>query len=370
MLLVSGIVFCRLSACFTQVFVPLAQQGLLDKIPPPPDVLLPRVRLMFNDRPRPITASILTLRIPPLPRTENFDLEAPTSKVVAEKEVMSDASASDDDVLPDLVECDNDDDDDWDFPNNSWESGSDSDGQADDEEDLRRQVRDFAKDTENIDQNEPTAEETGPKSKDKAYLFCPPTHRLPLMHLFAKHTSQHSLLPKWHGSVQALVGTTTHCHIAPAPESNRDHAWLDLDSDNDFVASRSTPSKTLSPISLSPNKSPLTGHNGLMCSRAGGDAGFDLDDNEAQQQQLAVEKIRFLADRLHQQLESPDTHFMKNALHRIQPALQLADEIKDTKNRRTMPVTNGTGSASSKHCHNVLTTSMIGYRFPESNSNV
>lgn len=130
-------------------------------------------------------------------RTENFDLEATTS-AVAEKEVMSDASASDDDVLPGLVE--DDDDDDWDFPNNGWESGSESDEQADDEEDLRRQVHEFARNSENVDRNEPvTAEETGPKSQDKAYIFCPPAHRLPIMHLFAKHASQHPLLPERHG---------------------------------------------------------------------------------------------------------------------------------------------------------------------------
>lgn len=75
--------------------------------------------------------------------------------------------------------------------------------------------------------------------------------------------------------------------------------------------------------------------------------------------------MQFLADRLRLQLDNPDSRFMKNAMQRIQPALQLADEIKETENRRTMPVTNGTGSASSKRRRNVLPTSMIGYRFPE-----
>ena len=87
-----------------------------------------------------------------------------------------------------------------------------------------------------------------------------------------------------------------------------------------------------------------------------------------QQQREAVESLHFLADRLRLQLDNPDPRFMDNALRRIQPALQLANEIRDTENRRTMPITNSTGTSGSKRRRNVLPTSMIGYRFPEGNN--
>ncbi|KAH9924390.1 uncharacterized protein B0H18DRAFT_877978, partial [Fomitopsis serialis] len=68
------------------------------------------------------------------------------------------------------------------------------------EDDLRRQVDEFAEDESNIDEDAPSDKaETGQKTKKPGYQFCPPAHRLSILRLFAKHASQHSLLPERHG---------------------------------------------------------------------------------------------------------------------------------------------------------------------------
>ncbi|KAI1782045.1 hypothetical protein LXA43DRAFT_870500, partial [Ganoderma leucocontextum] len=45
--------------------------------------------------------------------------------------------------------------------------------------------------------------ETGARSKRADYEFCPAAHRLPIMRLFAKHASQHPLLPERHGQARS-----------------------------------------------------------------------------------------------------------------------------------------------------------------------
>ncbi len=72
---------------------------------------------------------------------------------------------------------------------------------ARDKDDIRAQVDDFMNDTGNINESEPVDEaERGKQPVDKAtYSFCPLPHRLTILRLFAKHASQHSLLPERHG---------------------------------------------------------------------------------------------------------------------------------------------------------------------------
>ncbi|PCH36009.1 hypothetical protein WOLCODRAFT_39395, partial [Wolfiporia cocos MD-104 SS10] len=41
--------------------------------------------------------------------------------------------------------------------------------------------------------------ESGPKHRSPEYQFCPANHHLPIMRLFVKHASQHTLLPERHG---------------------------------------------------------------------------------------------------------------------------------------------------------------------------
>ena len=71
-----------------------------------------------------------------------------------------------------------------------------------DQDDIRRQVDDFAKDMQNIPSDSPShtnATETGTRARRSEYQFCPHSHRLAILRLFAKHASQHTLLPERHG---------------------------------------------------------------------------------------------------------------------------------------------------------------------------
>lgn len=64
--------------------------------------------------------------------------------------------------------------------------------------------------------------------------------------------------------------------IADPPENNADRPWLeDSDAEVDGILDR-TPTSSPGPIHPSPNKAAPTGHDGLMRTRAGGGAGFDV----------------------------------------------------------------------------------------------
>ena len=67
-----------------------------------------------------------------------------------------------------------------------------------------------------------------------------------------------------------------------------------------------------------------------------------------QQQQIVIKRMEFLTDWLYLQLDNLGLCFMKNVLDQIQPILQLADEIKETENCLTMPITNDTGAVGLK----------------------
>ncbi|RDX41098.1 hypothetical protein OH76DRAFT_1475946 [Lentinus brumalis] len=80
----------------------------------------------------------------------------------------------------------------------------DEDDWFDDEDDLRNLVHQIAEDNSNIDEDAPTLPaEKGARPKRADYVFCPLSHRLAIMRLFAKHASQHSLLPERHGQARS-----------------------------------------------------------------------------------------------------------------------------------------------------------------------
>ena len=70
-----------------------------------------------------------------------------------------------------------------------------------DKDDIRGQVDEFAEDARNVSEDGPADEsEKGAQPVNKAtYQFCPLPHRLTILRLFAKHASQHTLLPERHG---------------------------------------------------------------------------------------------------------------------------------------------------------------------------
>ncbi|KAH9893349.1 hypothetical protein C8Q73DRAFT_648362, partial [Cubamyces lactineus] len=71
-----------------------------------------------------------------------------------------------------------------------------------DQDDIRQEVHLIDKDKGNTSPpllEEGTSAETGTRAQSPDYQFCPPAHRLPILRLFAKHASQHSLLPERHG---------------------------------------------------------------------------------------------------------------------------------------------------------------------------
>lgn len=92
-----------------------------------------------------------------------------------------------------------------------WYDENDADD-IDDQDDLRHAVDELAQ-TEDDENSESDSQDSGhgtrtmdldqprrtSRSRSVTYLFCPLAHRLPVMRLFAKHASQHSLLPERHG---------------------------------------------------------------------------------------------------------------------------------------------------------------------------
>jgi hypothetical protein len=84
------------------------------------------------------------------------------------------------------------------------DNGDSDDEHEDDRDDLIQQVHEFANDASNININElDVPDETGTRTNDKKYQFCPPPHRLSILRLFAKHHSQHSMLPERHGKARS-----------------------------------------------------------------------------------------------------------------------------------------------------------------------
>lgn len=160
-----------------------------------------RIRLLVGGRPQPITSAIPKIRLCPIKspikgpdsECEDFDLEAQGHS--------SDDERSDDGKFWAQEQEENEDD-----RINEDFSGYDSDASdsGNDHEDARRRLVKMVNEVD--DENDSGSEadsddnaETGLKTKDKDYVFCLLPHRVTILRLFAKHASQHSLLPERHG---------------------------------------------------------------------------------------------------------------------------------------------------------------------------
>lgn len=199
--------------------------NFIGQISLPPDTPKYRVSILRNGRPAPITPALPRIRIPArvVLNEASLDDSGEVSDSGSDKshdgKYWADVqNIEDEEELPELVDCENDDDTDdirhdlrQMLAGNNAESGNNSDDQE-----------------SNADDPEPTAanDRSGPKSKDKTYQFCPPIHRLPILRLFAKHASQHSLLPERHGVPRtehdirrdAVTELYFHCHRNNLPE--------------------------------------------------------------------------------------------------------------------------------------------------------
>lgn len=184
-------------------FVPKGQQVHHRPVKPPPIRPLPRICLLINRHPSVITPSLPKIRIPPLSAgslssqaasksaIEDWDLEAPSS---AAHQVEDEERSDEGDYWADRAE------------EELWGDVDDEERDEWDEEDIRAHVDRFAADSSNVDESDSTEEmEKGPQSRRPDYQFCPTPHRLPIMRLFAKHASQHPLLPERHGEVRTAA---------------------------------------------------------------------------------------------------------------------------------------------------------------------
>ncbi|RDX44376.1 hypothetical protein OH76DRAFT_1487106 [Lentinus brumalis] len=575
-------------------FVPLGQRDNSITIPAPPEVPLPRVRLLINGRPTVLTQPIPRLVLRPediaralatkqpvaeepeqedsgsgVPQTESFDVEGQDGHGIqpaSGRRVTVSVQVDGDDV-----QRDGDQSDEETFWTGGVHNGDDAEdiqewGSVEDavewdrknKDDLRGQVDEFARDAGNVNQGAPVdSTERGKPPIDKAtYLFCPLPHRLTILRLFAKHASQHTLLPERHGlprsaeeiwrdaveemyrhckannlcevwaylwsswyrrdrwklwarsaypaaipckrttmmvealwrnlkrlvlhlynrppvdlvvyaivtrtlppyriTLRSIIGDARpgrapplthmqkalkrswkrllsvpikgsyktslatwtcdcgaqkyHAYVlckhlvqgagvqspkwwvkvaryrilpfytvpingatAAPPETGSPHAWLSrmphkspvprsyvssagpVSGKSTVSASRArTPQPEVpgvpevpaiapsSPIDSSPNKPPPTGADGLMRSRAGGDAGFELDDADIVRLTEMVRKLRAGADILEQQIGQADRRFLANAERAIKPTISWVTNIEQELTRRTMTTTNAT----------------------------
>ncbi|KAI0643905.1 hypothetical protein C8Q79DRAFT_914891, partial [Trametes meyenii] len=87
---------------------------------------------------------------------------------------------------------------DRDFDEEQWEGLN--------EDDIWWKVDNITLDNENVDPSAPTdPSESGGRSKQPNYQFCPAAHQLPLLRLYTKHVCQHTLLPERHGQPRSAA---------------------------------------------------------------------------------------------------------------------------------------------------------------------
>lgn len=210
-------------------FVPTAQQPFGAQLDQPPEQPLPRIRLTLNGRPSVITPS-LTIRIPLRQSmsdeqattarsnifardpdnepSEDFDLVREADAILGKTRLPTqsvDSGSGDErsdagDFWADRAmreergeELERDE--------APWEFDEDDGWSDDEEEDLRHGVNKI-RDVEDADEASIAGvEDSGPSNTrpSHSYIFCPAPHRLTIMRLFAKHASQHPLLPERHG---------------------------------------------------------------------------------------------------------------------------------------------------------------------------
>ncbi|KAJ3473316.1 hypothetical protein NLI96_g13052 [Meripilus lineatus] len=196
----------------------------MQEVPSPPAKPIPRVRLLINGRPPTLTPSIPKIRIPPRnshsnhsqPVCENFNLE---EELLEQPENLGDfveeQDLSDEELFWTKGMSKNNTSENEEGPGEWWE-WDDVESISDEVEDIHRLFDDRDTDPSrgvyNFESNSNSEAELEVADEDQireptqpsrkvptGYQFCPPQHRLPIMRLFAKHASQHSLLPERHG---------------------------------------------------------------------------------------------------------------------------------------------------------------------------
>ncbi|RPD53668.1 hypothetical protein L226DRAFT_517852 [Lentinus tigrinus ALCF2SS1-7] len=213
-------------------FVPVAQQDEnegIPQIPAPPEKPLPRVRLLVNGQPSEVTVTgpkiVLTREaiakaLSKLDDNSPEDVDDHDSDLGDGTETFNVEAASGSSVRPpnegemygmdgsvaDEVDPDGDDTKQSGFwaDHAEAEEWGDEEAEADwseIEDDLRHQVDEFVADDTNIDVDAPIdpGDTSSHSQRASNYQFCPLPHRLPILRLFAKHASQHPLLPERHG---------------------------------------------------------------------------------------------------------------------------------------------------------------------------
>lgn len=134
---------------------------------------------------------------------------------------------------------------------------------------------------------------------------------------------------------------------------------------------------TLPQINSSPANAPPTGRDGLMRSRAGGGAGFEVSithsasamkftrprqlDNERETDvDKFIDHVRFTLKVLEEQRThyTTDPRFLDRAMHVFRPVTKWAEDVRHHETRRSMPVTNG--DAKSRR---TLPVNLIGYKY-------
>ncbi|KAJ8469947.1 hypothetical protein ONZ51_g8667 [Trametes cubensis] len=162
-----------------------------------------------------------------------------------------------------------------------------------------------------------------------------------------------------------------------APEKIRDHAWLPrmaasraftvvtqgaprIGEDSDIEIPDVDAISTASSISSSPGKAAPTGRDGLMRTRAGDGAGFELDDDEDQEVDAFIESFQQAYIILKEQKDKAGPSFIATAMRRMRAVPKWVREIQHSEHRRTMPMTNG------RHRHTDPDPSTtIGYWYAE-----
>ncbi|KAI0682131.1 hypothetical protein BC835DRAFT_1424816 [Cytidiella melzeri] len=181
-------------------------------------------------------------------------------------------------------------------------------------------------------------------------------------HLLCKHLVQAvgDVPPSWWSRVHRFY--TAPFYAAPRDgqlyerplESDRPCTSIAIEIDNsdddeveDLVLDEDSCSRSSEPINSLPAKPPPTGRDSLMRTRAGGGAGFELDDEDEREIDELINKLERAVVILKEQRPhySQDPRFLRNAMKVFRPGLKLVDKVTHHEARRTMPVTNGSASS-------------------------
>ncbi|KAJ3473467.1 hypothetical protein NLI96_g12988 [Meripilus lineatus] len=149
------------------------------------------------------------------------------------------------------------------------------------------------------------------------------------------------------------------------PESTREYYWVSRmpseefesgDAQSEAGQTEDSCGRAESSIASSPSKPPPTGHDGLMRTRAGGGAGFELDDRETADHQETLRLLRLAGDIYESQLLNPDPRFVNTARRKLNSVLKWTKDVEKHQQRRSLPITN------TKSAREPLPSNIIGYR--------